>query len=97
MVRDQIKLSSRAVGLAAEIAYKTDLIIFDSIAKHIEREFSLDDVGRSGHRTTMPDGSEIFSYDGIALVQFWPVIIDTLAEASGSYIVTATRQYQNLI
>lgn len=87
-------------GLAKQVARETDDLIFKAIDDFVDDGFSsiqtLHDISRRGHMTCMPDGTEIFAYDGVALIKFWPVILGTQVEA-GYYTVKASRKYQKLV
>ncbi len=82
-------------GLATQVARQTDNLILRAIDEYTTELFTLGDVAARGHRTTMPDGSEIFTYDNVPLIRFEPVSMGVEVK-NHSYSVTVSRRYEKL-
>ena len=77
-------------------ADKTDAVIRSAILKQSGKtELVLADVARFGVLKIYPDGTEIFAYDGLDLIRFFPIEISTV-ETKGKTTLTAKRNYQLL-
>ena len=82
--------------IARVSASSTDDLISAAILRQTgQPEIILADLARLGCRKVLPDGTEVFAYDGVDLVRFWPMDVQTGLSPTG-FKVTASRQYQLL-
>lgn len=89
--------TKKSQELSRSIAAHGDNVVRRAILLHTGAdEVVMADVSRLGSVAWLPDGSEVFSYDGVELIRLWPVQLSTKIE-NGSTVVTASRQYQMLI
>lgn len=79
---------------ASQIADSFDQVIFEAVDKVTDsRRLSASEMMRRGSVARMPDGTEVFSFDGVEMVRFHPLEFKT--EDIGCKIVTTTtRRYQ---
>ena len=67
----------------------------DEVLKEVFKDFTLKEVKEKGDCRALQDGSEIFSLDGVDLVQFWPpnIVMDT---AESHTIIRIDQEYRRL-
>lgn len=90
-------VKAAAEQLGSAMAAKTDNVLREAITRFLGRDdWALADLKGRGALIRLQSGVEVFSLDGVALVEFCPIEIDD--EQNGfSHVLRATRQHRFLI
>ena len=88
--------SETIVDLCDEMARKKDALLRELLDDRLPEGCTPEDVKeRCGFYVT-PDRIEVYLFDDIPLIQFWPVETETKNGKNGSVYLTATQQYRKL-
>lgn len=89
-------ISEKAEALSISLAAGVDDILRKAIVTHTGSEtIDLVELARHGRLAKFPDGTEIFSYDGVDLIRFWPCRF-IHSHDKHCYRMRAVRNYQLL-
>lgn len=72
-----------------------DEIISTEITKLVGEGWTMADVKNKGVLKRMPDGTEVFAFDGVDLIQFYDVEFETKTE-DFKMLMTAKQRYRLL-
>ena len=88
-------MKDQIIQLATSMIGKVDDLIKEAITKEIGEGWTLEDVKLRGIIGKMPDGSQVFSFDGKPLLQFYDIEVEMKYKGFNTYIV-GTQQYKQL-
>lgn len=89
-------IDEQARQMSRSLAGGVDDILRKAIIAHTGSEaIDLTDLARRGRLAKFPDGTEVFSYDGVDLIRFWPVRFCQSSD-SDCYRLRAVQDYQLL-
>lgn len=81
-------------NIAQKLAHSKDSLIRDTISACLgTKDWRLSEVASRGHFTTYPNGTEIFSFDGIDFIEFHRYEIET-ERAGYTTVINASFQYR---
>lgn len=84
--------------LAEAMVAKTDEVIREAVTLFLGNDdWTLESLSGRATMVKLPTGVEIFSLDGVELIELYPVVVDTTMDISGSTHVNATRKHRFLI
>lgn len=83
----------KTMQLAHELASQKESVIKAAIKHHIGKNWTDTDITGRGEFTVLPDGTEIFSFDGCELIHFYhtKVEMNDLLDGTSMRAVTAYR------
>lgn len=88
-------MKDAACHLCEEMMDKRDDLIRLAINRQIGTDWVLADIPERGLFRYEPDGSEVFSFDGVDLIQFFPMQSETVTDGASIKLV-ASRKYREL-
>ncbi|WP_299078630.1 hypothetical protein [uncultured Paraglaciecola sp.] len=98
IVREAQSAQTTCVGnMARSITNKTDELIMSTLKAHTElTEIEIAEVIHRVGKHYYSDGTEVWLFDGVPLIRFWPLQYEDIESKTG-WSMKATRSYQLLI
>jgi hypothetical protein len=93
--RDAVRAHTQVI--AESLVISRDNLMRDAVSRFIgASDWELEAILGRGHLYKLPDGSEIFSFDGVELLKFRPLETKTTIDRNGAVHVTAEQPYEIL-
>ena len=83
--------------LATQVAQEKDDIILEALTKHTGVPITLTDVAGRVTVTVFPDGSEVYSFDGKAVLRWMPLELDHTMDETGNVTINAKMNYAEVV